>query len=744
LNTLRPIVGALLLALLSPAAVASAVICQDGVTYSDSAANKCPAYRTNTGIGTITQTTAILSGTGDAQTAGSVHYQWTAAATTFPPGCTALNYTAADLTSPTTATRQAAEKARQKCMRWDSIVAGTGASVSGNIAVPEAGAYSITITGLTADTTYTTFDLHKGGLGGAGKISVIGQHTFTTDAEPGGGGGDPGEPGEQLVADSGAAPRYIGTGGSDAADGLTHATRWLSLNKIVCGLPAGTNIGILNTSVFNTSAGNMDICYSSTSSDWGIIGSYLLNGSSQPIWAYDGVRGGTTDQKAELKGGLTDACLDAVTCDFSTAAIASQGLPNGQYDVPITVNANYVEIRNLKLSYWHGNFLHASGNYHHFIAEGVDIYKSGAGGYAITDGYRDSVWRNSEAQYLGLCIQMRNSGLPAAKYQDACPPGTLYATGVLSRTLNGRHLYENNDVSYGVSETWDCIQGSSHVIMRGNRSYGMSSAGWYADGCSDYVAENNISIGSTNQGYSGAGTTGPALGQQGMCIADIEDWQGTSSRSPENYMCRNNLQLRVGGCFGTAIAGSALALSRNVGMWYLGNTCIGAGYADVQNWTTNLARIQRMVGRSNVIDTRSSQLAGFGQAGAQIVYSHNHVYAAFSDTDLNGSNQTTGEPQLVTSYATFDSNTFNPTNWPDFTDARPSPGSPLIDTGLSMEAVVMTWADFGFAATEMADYKSGAITAENWVKERFYCSGSLNETCGATPPKGVSCPAAGC
>jgi hypothetical protein len=66
----------------------------------------------------------------------------------------------------------------------------------------------------------------------------------------------------------------------------------------------------------------------------------------------------------------------------------------------------------------------------------------------------------------------------------------------------------------------------------------------------------------------------------------------------------------------------------------------------------------------------------------------------------------------------------------------------LIDTGVSAEAVIYTAAEFGFALTEMADIKSGAITASNWVKERYY--DALNVPVGASPPKGAVCAAAGC
>ena len=61
-------------------------------------------------------------------------------------------------------------------------------------------------------------------------------------------------------------------------------------------------------------------------------------------------------------------------------------------------------------------------------------------------------------------------------------------------------------------------------------------------------------------------------------------------------------------------------------------------------------------------------------------------------------------------------------------------GSVLIDSGVSSEAVIFTWEEFGFAATEMADYKSGAISSTHWVKERYY--DAFNVAVGIAPPIG--------
>jgi len=723
-----------------------ALICPDGVSRAAST-SLCPANVTSLGVGQITTTSVQVSGQGDVQSRGAFSRAFISLSI-YPPGCTSANVTG--LTFGT----QPYDAAIALCARADLIRAATGASATASETLVDWGYHAKTVSGLAPGTQYyahvqtygggcNPYPNYTVGCTRPSAISLVKTIGFTTAASGGGGG-------EQTVADGGAAPRYIGNGGNDLNDGLTLApgNRWASLSKITCSLPAGTNIGILNTSLYTLYAAHFDVCYSSTSNDWAIIGSAKLNGSSVPIWTTDGVNGiGTTDQKVELRGGLSTACLDANTCDFSLAGHQAGG-QNGLYDAVITVTGNYVDLRNISLNNWHSNTFHASGpttfgtnTRHHFIASGVDTYISGAGGGAFTDGYSDFVWKDSTFRYLGLCIQMRNLGNSSASAYG-CPAGTLYAGLVSSRNLNSRGLFENNEISNGISETIDIIQGSSHVIIRGNRSYAMVSAGWYADGASDVVTESNIGIGGVDFGWNGQGTLSPGTGQQAMCIADIESWQNDTSRSPTNYMCRNNVQIRPGGCAGIALSDTAIARSRNVGMWYIGNTCLGAAYADIQNWTISTARIQRFHMKSNAIYTPSADLAGFSQSGAQFENSNNHLYAAFTDTDLNGANQTTGDPQLVTSLTTLYA--YKAPTWPALTDLRPAVGSPLINSGLDQCNVsdVLVWADFGFGATEMSSFKSGAVTAANWVKPRCYSAN--DQPLDSSPPKGAMCAAAGC
>ena len=739
------ILATLVLLLISTLSHAALNICPDGISYTSIASNQCPAYRTSLSILDIAQTTATITGVGDAQTAGSTHYYYVGVVQ-FPPGCTSANYTYANLSSGDTATRQTAERARQKCANFKTMIAGTGATAFGSTSVPDAGQFWLGMTGMTAATTYYVQEFHRGGLAGAGKTSVMSTQQVTTNS-----GGA--APGDTYVTDAGTSPRFIGTGGSDLNDGLTHSTRWLTLPKVTCALPAGTNIGILGTSTFVTSASQLDICYDSTANDWAIVGSYKLNGSSVPIWTVDGIRGATeTDQKANILGNLTQGCIDARNCAFTQATFNANG-QSSQYDAPISITGNYVEIKNIEtnmqpgyayLVYGTGNTTQGDtglGSTHHVIVDGVDSFNTGGGVYAFVDGFKDGVVRNSTHATWGLCWQLKALGNSGANSNYLCDGSAVPSIMGLVRSYNGRLLVENNDAYGGIGEGWDCGEKSSHMIARGNRIYGNQSASFYPDGCALYVVENNIIVGGDDYGVQGAGNTGPGTSYSGVIAQDIEPFQGAGSNS--GLIARNNLQVRPAFCFATTINPVAAAAGRTIDFKADGNTCVNPTDRILENWqqTPALAAddYSAFTWFNQVAWDQESATCNIVVPSVPVV-SHHHFYSAPS-ASCTGSNQSTGDPQLVTAYTSW--NSFKgPSSWPAFTDARPSPGSPLIDTGISKETAILTWADYGFAATEMADYRSGAITAANWVKERFY--DALNVPVGATPPKGAVCAAAGC
>ena len=723
-----------------------ALICPDGVSRAAST-SLCPANVSSLGVAQITTTSVQVNGQVDVQGRGAFSRAFVSLSI-YPPGCTSANVTG--LTFGT----QPYDAAIAACARADLIRAATGASATASETLVDWGYHAKTVSGLAPGTQYyahvqtygggcNPYPNYTVGCTRPSAISLVKTIGFTTAASGGGGG-------EQTVADGGASARYIGNSGNDLLDGLTPANRWANPSKVSCSLPAGTNIAFLNTSTFSNAAAQLDLCFDSTSNDWAVVGAYRLNGSSVPVWAADGIRGPTeTDQKASFVGNITQGCIDARNCAFTQATFNSAGM-SSQYDPPLSITGSYVEVRNLDYSLWPGYVFIVSGSgntsagdtgpgsTHHVIIDGLDMTNIGSGPFTFVDGFKDGVVRNSTATTWGLCWQLKSLGNSGANSDYVCDGSAVPSVGGLVRSYNGRLLVEGNDWVGGIGEGGvDCGARSSHMIYRDNRLYGAQSVGQYADGCSKNLSEANIFIGGTDHGVQGAGETGPGTGLSASLAIDIESWQGSNADSTNDFIARNNLQIRPGYCTSMAINSVAAAAGKTVGMRMHGNLCIGSNTTDFQQWTPIAGDdIQVLDIKNNVYWNQSTNIWNISQFTS---IANNHSYTA--RTSNGGTSATTGDPQLVTSYATWATYKGHAT-WPTFAMAIPSPGSPLIDSGVATEAPIMTWAEFGFAATEMAPFKAGQISAEHWIKERYYSA--TNQVLGATPPKGPMCPAAGC
>jgi len=734
----------LLLLIVAHYANSSAVLCPDGLTNVNNNTALCPVNSTSQSVVSIAQTTAAIQATADAQAAGSTGYHWTAA-TQFPAGCTSLNYTYSDLSSGVTATRQAAIKARQKCMNWKTMVAGTGAVSYGFAAISVAGVYTVPITGLTASTTYYTQHFVMGGVGGAGKVGVLSTQQFATNSSGA-------SPGETYVEDAGAAPRYIGTGGNDSSDGLTHATRWLDPeDKVSCAYPAGTNIAYFNTSTFNLQ--KVTICHGGTAVDRNIVGSYKLNGSSVPIWTVDGTMGPTTaDEKAEFLGGLTQGCLDAGSCDFSNTFPVDDLANTYDCAFQVTSAADYTTLQNIAINKVRWCPFSAKGdsnsnrNLTNFIADGIDLEDNGDGHMHLFF-LTGAVIKNFAIERANTCYQQRSkSGHTGST--TGCPGAWGGAMPVIgSRQV----LLETNWADDTFGEVYQPFSDNQYIIIRGNYSGNSLTVCIYGDSSSYTVIENNICNlvqPDANIGYSTQVAYRTA-------IESNMEYYGSSVPPPgsNDYVTvRNNLVLNA--ATGSSNEQYAQIISSDPGVTrkssgYLnGNIFINATSSAIRFWVDNnydSTRVPFYYAKNNVV--WSPDLGAYACQWRQVHSSVDITYTHWDatqilDTDCNGTGDSTGDPGLVVS---------NINTWKAYTalgtpatfaNARPDVGSALANSGVAAESVVYTWADFGVAATSMADYVSGAITAEHWVKERYYSA--TNEVLGATPPKGPMCPLAGC
>lgn len=718
----------LLTCFISPA-YASAVICPDGITYTDSAANKCPAYRTGIGVTAITDTTAFVSGSADAQSVGATAYHYTSSSA-YPPGCTEISYVYDDLSSGVIATRQIAERARQKCMNWKTMVAGTGASSYGSAAISAAGSFNVPITGLSPSTSLYAHEFFIGGLGG-NKVSLMTTLPFTTIASS--------TPTTALTG----LQRYIKDDGSNGNDGLTDAT---AKQTLAAGCPGSLQAGTdCNLKTGDTWSERMTIAHAGLANNYSVIRCYkMVSGSPYECE--------TGDTKPILLGTMDQTKLTAGTEDYRTSNFVAEGLGEygeylGQYTISATADYTehkYIAIRNAR----HigilitGNTPSPSGvvgtgDLHHVKLTGMTTYNTMNSPVVVLDSVSDLVVRDGDYGFYNTCeMQIRQGGTNT----DICNSGGWPGGLVMSRGV-ARALWENNDVHNGFGEGSNCYANyATASIFRGNTFVNLLSGGTYIDICSDLVVENNIYVG--NRGaVNGIGYASGTAGQWGgMPALGWEDFNLPNPYSSDRIVVRNNLIVGTGAC----VDGSPETLATQGGRYneykYFGNTCVDPySYGIDHQYAITGYNSVRMVAKNNVIwsDNSAASVCQIPGSAVTETFLDNHWDPAPSDTDCVAAGDTTGAPGLtVSTYATWEAYAYG--NMPTFANAAPTGGAAIKDTCTNLTGAMLTAESYGFAldnidaalaAADPAAYKA------NWVLENYY---DANDTVrGATCSKGA-------
>lgn len=735
--------SALASAILLAHAPAYAVICPDGISRA-TASNLCPAYLYDGATSSVDTDSASIDGFNDVQGQGATRYIYVSTSA-YPPGCTSANYTyPADTTEERLAMAQ--------CTRHDLIKSGSGASVHTSETLVYAGQYLKVVTGLSSGTTYYAHSQAHGGGCDAypnhtencrrpGAISLVQTVAFTTDLS-GGGGGDPGD--EELVDDAGAA-RFIGAGGNDLSDGLTHANRWLTLSKVTCSQASGTNIGLLNTTTFTEEV--LDVCYAGTSSDWNIIGSYKLNGSSQPIWTVDGVMGtGTTDTKAIVKGSLTSSCISARTCTYPTTGFPLGGMTS-IYDSPVTIDnrGDYTELRNIEVSYtrygtvhFYGSGAGSPGSLHHIIIDGVDVPYTGHQAPIVgTDGVQDVVIRNSSAYTTSTCFTLKQSPKSSSDTSACEAAGSPYwPVGFIqiTRSPNSRVLAEFNEGTrmFGEGIGW-YNNSNSYSIWRYNRIMNTHSDNYFVDGTGHVVVENNIGVGG-NGSMDASVDTGP--GAFGCLHVGSE-----SSAFPNTtgVVFRNNLCVGGGyGIYGNQFGGADTA-GDQVGVKFYGNTFVATETYGTWN-DIKVANRTEWDDQNNIRWAESPSAASICvetyNSGS---YNDNHWYTNPSDSGCDDADDTYGDPGLTESghaaWVTLDNQDGSSPTWPTFAQANPAGGSAVLGTGTALTSAILDKDNYGFAWQQIAEVLDGSLTEAEW--ECALCVDATGATRANPPSKGA-------
>lgn len=720
---------------------AEAVICSDGVSRA-TASNLCPAYLYDGATSAVDTDSASIDGYNDTQGIGATRYIYVSTSA-YPPGCTSANYTyPADTAEERLAMAQ--------CTRHDLIKSGSGASVHTSETLVYDGQYLKVVSGLSSGTTYYA---HSQAHGGAcdpypnytlncrrpGAISLVQTVAFTTDTA-GGGGGDPGD--EELVDDAGAA-RFIGAGGNDLSDGLTHANRWLTLSKVTCSLASGTNIGLLNTTTFTEEI--LDVCYAGSSGDWNIIGSYKLNGSSQPIWSIDGVMGtGTTDTKAVIKGSLTASCISARTCTYPTTGFPLGGMTS-IYDSPVTIDnrGDYTELRNIEVSYtrygtvhFYGSGSGSPGSLNHVILDGIDVPYTGHQAPIVgTDGVQDVVIRNSSAYTTSTCFTLKQSPKSSSDTSACESAGSPYwPVGFIqiTRSPNSRVLAEYNEGTrmFGEGIGW-YNNSNSYSIWRHNRIMNTHSDNYFVDGSGHVVVENNIGVGGNGSMDASVDTGNGAF----SCVHI-----GTESvwfPNTVGTVVRNNLCVGGGSGVNVNMFPDAISGGDLVGAKIYGNTHIAQITYD--HWQD-----VPVASTSEWVVTGNLHWSSLGAGGCLNVYNagvwlDNHWPSDPSDSGCDGTGDTYGDPGLTESslstWTTLNNQNGSSPTWPTSSQANPAGGSAVLGTGTALTSSILNITDYGFAWTQIAEVLDGTLTEAEW--ECALCVDAEGATRANPPSKGA-------
>lgn len=701
---------------------AHAITCPDGYSLASSL-SACPVAVSSVSAINPTQSGATITGIGDDRAPNATQYTYVSTSP-YPPGCSAANYLHADLSSPTPSVVAAAVRAKQACTRHDIIKSGAGSSLTVApqlVFIP--GQFWASITGGAQGVTYYAhFEMFGGSRRGA--ISMVQTVSFTTTSSPG--------PGSSLTGNQ----RFFRDDGNDLADGTSNANAWRSLSKCGASLPAGTDCNLMSGDTWTNET--LTIEHSGLVDDWNVVRTYEMSAGSPVASLVGAVR-------AKLRGSsLTTACLTAGNCDYRLSALHAAGL-SGAYDsyVYIAHTADYTRVSNIEVSFSHAFALIAQGNWptqgslHHLIFEDNLFENIGLSVTLFENGIQDVVFRRNTLSLYGTCAQQRQMG--GGNISELCPSAIFPAGGAVARSYPARFLLEGNYFLRGAGEGFDCHSGTTYVIMRGNVLAQLQSSGLYPDGCNHVVIENNISIGPRGEDFGYY--NGPGEGFGGGMTSVIEDWQGQFVQDQTNVVIRNNLTIKTGYANVWGMFAQQITWGNEVGGYNVGNTNIDAILYDiyVEPTATN-ANFTTLTLQANLNWNQSSgatskcTMPNIGD----VVKSHNHKYTAYTGSAAvcNGTSDTTGDPLLtVSSYATWATYDFD--TLPTFADARPQATSPVLNAGPTLTTTVITHSNYGFAAEQMADVLSGAITLDNWAKILYYDALNQVRGCSGAPEIGA-------
>lgn len=641
--------------------------------------------------------------------------------TTTSPGDTTITVVG----TTTIATGTVTVSVRLACMelQWRQVTDGVGDEATGSDTDVTSGAFSVSITGVAEGTEYC---LHVAQYTASGRPSnVVQAEVTTTESAP-----PPEDVGDEIT---GGDDWFFCPDGSDANSGLTHTLRKANYPTTDTSmLSTGDDMWLCTGGIWTNR--EMLIARAGDSGNIAETGTYYMD-STTPRKAVDGVFGeATTITKAELRGGLTAACLSANTCVYSGSFPVDTY--SSAYDslLQVASTADYNTVSNLLVKYtrYHPVTVYGAGgtgSLHHVIFDGIDIIDAN-GNMIVSSGLQNVVVRNGTGRNYSTCKMQRASGETTLAAECTWAGWSGGIPQIIS-SPNAMALVEYQHVTHGYGEGMNAFLGTTYAVFRNNFCGNVLSVCIYNDAAAQIVIENNIIQGKdATLGY----ITGSNPSFAGGIWADMEDTTLTLGTSPIGNVIRNNLCVNVNNCVLISLWDGAEAASKNVGAKVYGNTSVGGVTYDLNggSYLASSARIAEWDARNNAIwnDTLTTN-ACYARTGTN---QYNRWSHAQSNATCNGTGVTSGALTLTqNTYSTWTSKTA--TSAATFADANPAGGSALIGAGVALTSAILDKDNFGYGFSQIREVLDGSLTEAEW--ECALCVDALGATRANPPSKGA-------
>ena len=366
--------------------------------------------------------------------------------------------------------------------------------------------------------------------------------------------------------------------GNNNNNGTSTSTPWETLSKVNSTVTAvGSKVWLCRGGVWNGEKLTIDWNGEPDGSEDAFVGCYYndAGNGNQATECDDGtdpIVVGDADMP-EIRGTLTDACIQAWNCDYTS----NLGGPSSHTDGQIVVLADYVTVKNLQVSYTKARGFKVKGrdqvDDEATNVAFIDNYFHHIGGHMLFErGHTGAIIKGNLVRYWGTCEdQDRNGSDPLLlPNQDNC--GQFGVPGGLSINRGSHALVEGNVMEFGWGECFNLLS-SENLIFRNNFCGNPASGGYYCDSCQNAVIEHNISVGSqTEQCGVNPGNCGQWRGAG--ITTNIEN--SATDRDLGPTLTRNNISVAAVEMFNTGMSSNAINNGRRVQHEVYGNTFVRA------------------------------------------------------------------------------------------------------------------------------------------------------------------------